>query len=206
MSEPAKIKRVIQCLKCDVAVVATREGFYRYDEWVPRWGHSMPVGFSLWRCPRCNQPIVTAHVFEDPDDDQMKIRYPVPGRLLPEEVPETVSETFHEGLLCLKATAYSAAVMMCRKCLEATCAHFQVGGRDLKTKLDQLAAQEIIDPMLAEWSHHLRLAGNSAAHDVDRRLSKEDADDIVTFTRALLEYVFSLRVKFQQFTERRAQP
>ena len=52
-------------------------------------------------------------------------------------------------------------------------------------------------------AEELRLAGNAAAHEVDSGITLQDAGDLVHFTHALLEYVFTLRERFRQFQERR---
>lgn len=48
------------------------------------------------------------------------------------------------------------------------------------------------------------ISGNEAAHDVNVTISAEDARDILEFTNALLEYVFTFRDKFEEFKKRRA--
>ena len=50
----------------------------------------------------------------------------------------------------------------------------------------------------------MRVAGNEAAHDVQVQVSPQDANDMLEFTRALLEYVFTFRRRFERFKERRA--
>ena len=61
----------------------------------------------------------------------------------------------------------------------------------------------IIENRLFEWAEALRISGNEAAHDVQVTISPQDAKDIVDFTDALLEYVFTFRDKFNEFLERR---
>ena len=53
-------------------------------------------------------------------------------------------------------------------------------------------------------SDALRISGNEAAHDVNVTTSPEDARDILEFTNALLEYVFTFRDKFEEFKKRRS--
>ena len=63
-----------------------------------------------------------------------------------------------------------------------------------------------IDARLFEWSDALRLAGNEAAHGVATKISETDARDILEFTNAILDYMFSYRDRFEQFRKRRAAP
>jgi hypothetical protein len=60
-----------------------------------------------------------------------------------------------------------------------------------------------IEGRLLEWAEALRNFGNEAAHDVGVTISAQDAKDIMTFTEALIEYVFTYRDQFERFKKRR---
>jgi hypothetical protein len=62
----------------------------------------------------------------------------------------------------------------------------------------------LIDARLFEWSDLLRIAGNEAAHGVGLSIAQPDAKDILEFTNAILDYLFSFRDRFEQFKQRRA--
>ena len=64
-------------------------------------------------------------------------------------------------------------------------------------------AKQLIDGRLKEWADQLRLTGNEAVHDVDAKVSHQDARDTLDFTKALSEYVFTFRDKFEEFKKRR---
>jgi hypothetical protein len=49
-----------------------------------------------------------------------------------------------------------------------------------------------------------RLGGNEAAHDVDVTVSGRDARDIKDFTKAIVEYLFTIQQRFEEFKSRRA--
>lgn len=49
------------------------------------------------------------------------------------------------------------------------------------------------------------MQGNAAAHDVSVTTSAQDARDIVEFTHAILEYIFTLAEKFDDFQKRRGE-
>ena len=63
---------------------------------------------------------------------------------------------------------------------------------------------EIIENRLYEWADALRISGNEAAHGVKLQISQKDAKDILEFTHALLEYVFTFQEKFDQFKSRQS--
>ncbi len=93
---------------------------------------------------------------------------------------------------------------MCRRTLEGICAHHNMQGGNLVKKLQQLRADGVIEQRLFEWADSLRMVGNEAAHDVTSTVSKEDARDLLDFTRALVEYIFTFTESFRKFQERRA--
>lgn len=64
----------------------------------------------------------------------------------------------------------------------------------------------LIDERLFEWSDALRHAGNEASHDVNVTVSQADATDIIEFTNAILDYLFSYRDRFEKFREDQAAP
>ena len=61
----------------------------------------------------------------------------------------------------------------------------------------------LIENRLYEWAEALRITGNEAAHDINKKISKQDAKDIIDFTDAILEYVFTFRKKLDEFLARR---
>jgi hypothetical protein len=103
----------------------------------------------------------------------------------------------------MRSKAYTAAAIMCRKTLEGICAAHNAESRNLAQSLKVLRDNETIDRRLFEWAEELRLFGNEAAHDVNVTITASDAQDIVDFTRALIEYVFTFRDRFESFKQRR---
>jgi len=92
---------------------------------------------------------------------------------------------------------------MCRKTLEGICAEYKTKGPTLVAALKELKDKEIIENRLHEWADALRVLGNEAAHDVNITITAEDTKDLIDFTHALLEYVFTFRDKFENFKNRR---
>ena len=93
---------------------------------------------------------------------------------------------------------------MCRKALEGICAEHSVSERNLAASLKKMKEAGLIDDRLFEWSDSLRIAGNEAAHGVGLTISQPDAKDILEFTNAILDYLFSYRDRFEKFKQRRA--
>ena len=93
---------------------------------------------------------------------------------------------------------------MAGRALEAVCHHYSTKDTYLGAGIKELKDQGIIDARLYEWSEELRDQRNAAAHATDTEISSQDAEDIVTFTYAIVDYVFMLTIKFENFKERKA--
>ena len=92
---------------------------------------------------------------------------------------------------------------MCRKTLEGIAKEHGVTSNNLVGALKEMRDKGIIENRLYEWADALRTSGNEVAHDVDITISAQDAKDILEFTNALLEYVFTFREKFEKWKARR---
>lgn len=117
--------------------------------------------------------------------------------------PREIQAAFEEACACYRAQAYTASAIMCRKTLEGICSEHGVVERTLARSLQVMKEQGQIDERLFEWSDSLRVAGNEAAHGVGLSIAQHDAKDILEFTNAILDYLFSYRDRFEQFKARR---
>jgi Domain of unknown function (DUF4145) len=118
--------------------------------------------------------------------------------------PRQIQVAFEEACGCYRTRAFTASAIMCRKTLEGICAANGITERSLTGSLKRMRDQGLIDERLFEWSDALRIVGNEAAHDVSVCISQADAKDILEFTNAILDYMFSYRDRFDQFKKRRA--
>jgi len=118
--------------------------------------------------------------------------------------PRDIQAAFEEACACYRAQAYTASAIMCRKTLEGICDAHAVTERTLAASLKKMKDGGLIDERLFEWSDSLRVAGNEAAHGVGLSIAQPDAKDILEFTNAILDYLFSYRNRFEQFKKRRS--
>lgn len=162
-----------------------------------------PAEWTLVQCDRCAMP--TVEVREDYgggfDEDERTIVYPQPRRLS-FSIPSELRKGWQEAQTCFDAKAFTASVIMVRRTLEATCKDQGVTKRTLDQSLKELRAQGKIDGTLAEWADALRLAGNKGAHATDEWVSRENAEDALAFAEALLDHVYVLRKRFDDFKKR----
>jgi hypothetical protein len=139
------------------------------------------------------------------EDSPSRVYPPAERRELGLAVPENIQNAFKEAVLCFKAKAYTASAIMCRKTLEGLCDAHGAKKGTLAKRLEKLQEEGIIESRLFEWAEALRNLGNEAAHEVDLQTSRQDCEDILEFTEALAQYVFTYRDKFEKFKQRRVE-
>lgn len=100
------------------------------------------------------------------------------------------------------AGAHLAATAMCGRALEAVCRSHKTKDSYLSGGLKELRDSGIIDAKLYQWGEELREHRNNAAHAVDTEISARDANDVLTFTYAIIDYVCLLAKKFEEFQKR----
>ncbi len=190
---------ILYCKTCAARVDATMLKDYGRGD--PSEGPPERVSFLV--CPSCWDPFVVTQEDYGGDFSDPEILYPQAVRLNP-NLPKRILAAYSEADACFRARSYTAAAIMCRKTLEGLCAEHGVTGKSLVAQLKELRDRSIIENRLFEWADALRISGNEAAHDIGVTVSQEDARDILEFTNALLEYVFTFRDKFDAFKKRRA--
>lgn len=184
---------ILECKKCEALVNAEFIANYMDDD------EDLPTTYSLLKCPKCHQPFLT----DEDDFFGISCLFPQPDSRINPNLPEPLKAAYGEATACFKSKAYTATAIMCRKTLEGICVEHGASGRNLVSSLKELKDKGIIENRLYEWADALRISGNEAAHDVSITISAEDARDILEFTNALLEYVFTFRDKFEEFKNRR---
>lgn len=160
---------------------------------------------SILECPRCKDTIVSGQVADDLQSEgySTPVRFwPDPYFYLPQALPKVIRESVHEAERCLKAKAYTATAVMCGRALEGICRNFKTKSKYIGKGLLELKERNIIDARLYEWSVALQKLRNIGAHAGDEVVSREDAEDIVAFVRSIIEYVFMLTWRFNNFMSR----
>jgi hypothetical protein len=161
----------------------------------------------LLRCPSCKIAIVgvSERVLQESGfywSSSTRV-YPAPRRVLRFGIPKIVASSMNEAEKCMHAGAYVAATAMSGRALEAICRHFNTSGSYLGKGLKELREKEVIDNKLYEWGEELREQRNMAAHATDIEIPYQDAKDVLAFTYAIIDYVFLLTIKFENFKKRK---
>ncbi len=192
---------LIECKTCEAVVDAEILKSYEITD----DGFSfLEYKYSFLKCPQCNEPILTLQVQANAEGwDKPKRIYPLQDKQVNQSFPKPIKNAYQEALDCFKNESFTAAAIMCRKTLEGICRVHGIKTANLQSDLREMKDKGIIESRLFEWAEALRIFGNEAAHDINTTISMQDAKDIIEFTNALLEYVFTFNDKFNEFNKRR---
>lgn len=129
----------------------------------------------------------------------------------PDHLPENIEAVFREGATCVAACCHNAAATMFRLCIdlairpllpiEDTPGLNARTRRDLGLRLPWLFDNGKLPEALRELSTCVREDGNDGAHA--GTLTKDDADDLLDFTVALLQRMYTEPERLRLAQERR---
>lgn len=188
-----------------------------------------PYGIALFigECPSCNSLLAgESHQLEfegfdshkDRWSDIVRIHPKPPKTFLSYRIPNAVRVSIAEADKSLQANANLAACVMLGRALEAVCRDLLVPSSSppqtaslsaMPTKpimlgegIRKLKDNGLIDERLYDWSQQLHAFRNIAAHPTDDSISREDAEDLQSFVYAIIEYIYDLTDRYNEFKER----
>ena len=169
-----------------------------------------PARYSLLQCTQCYEPMLVMQnaypPISDYDEDKPYRLYPLEDQPLSPFVPAPLASAFDEARACYRAHIYGATAVMTGRTLEATCEHFDVKERSLHGSLAKMRELGHISDQLWEWASLTKDIRNTGAHWTGKTVSRQDAEDVLAFTEALLDHLFVLKARFDALKERRANP
>lgn len=190
---------IIECVRCEALTDHEEKSSLRR----PYEGSSLETVYTLLMCKACSEVALVAQDWAGDETIEPYRLYPPIEKQLSSDVPKELRSSYEEAVKCFKAKAYIAAAVMCRKTLEGLCYLHQADGRNLATSLRKLHSDGVIDRSLYDWANALRITGNEAAHGVTFRLARQDSKDILGFSEAILDYVYTYKARFDAFMERK---
>lgn len=144
---------------------------------------------SIFVCPSCNKPTFF-HAGEQ-----------VPGIKLGNELkylPEKVESLYEEARTCFSVNAFTSVTLCCRKLLMNTAVSKEADeDKKFAYYVQYLKDNHYVPPGGESWVDHIRKKGNTATHEIDE-MSKEDAEEILSFTEMLLRFVYEMPGKMQK--------
>lgn len=216
---------IVDCHICKAKVAATEEGraeSYTFDdEACQPYGKRVIVG----NCPSCKSILVGESdqidfaefdASEDRWSDVVRV-FPQPSKSFSSwRIPRVVTDSLSEADRSLQAGANIAACVMLGRALEALCRDVletNAVGIDtpsakprrkimLGEGIKKLRDTKVIDERLYDWSQQLQAFRNLAAHPEDITISRVDAADLQTFVNAIVEYVYDLADRYEEFITR----
>jgi hypothetical protein len=194
---------VIDCPSCSTRVSAIVRGAVH--------DHDSDTSVVLSACPSCGSPLVgLAVLYQDENNDwkydHAERLWPAPSTVeLSVSIPEGARRDIKDAQKCISHGIYSAAVVLCGRALERL-TRSKAPGKMLAEGLAELKTQGVIDERLSQWANALRKERNLGAHASDEEVTKENAQDVLSFTVAIFEYVFTLSEKYLEYMARKATP
>lgn len=191
---------VIDCPHCSVRANATVRGSVQNQQ--------TDAAVVLAECPSCGAPLVgTTELFQDENLDwqfeHAERVWPAPTSVeVSPTIPATARRDIKDAQKCIAHGIYSAAVVLCGRALERL-AHEKAPAKTLAASLAALKANGVIDERLSLWATALRQERNIGAHASDEEVSRENAQDVLDFTIAIFEYVYTLSEKYAEFMARK---
>lgn len=122
----------------------------------------------------------------------------------PEYWPEAIGRYWLQAKRNIAEENWDAAAVMARSALQVALRDNKAVGSNLKQEINDLAVKGILPPIMKDWSDHVRDLGNDSAHPDPSQgaTDPQDARDIVRFLDFLLDYLYSLPHRIQQYRER----
>lgn len=164
--------------------------------------------YFLAECPSCHSPLLGyASLYKDEWGDwtwdTAERLWPAPSLVeIGSAVPEAARRDIKDAQKCISHGIYSAAAVLCGRALERLIKE-KVGNHMIAKGLGELRAKGVIDQRLSDWADALRKERNIGAHASDEDTTKENAQDILDFTAAIFDYVYTLSDKYEKYKARK---
>lgn len=228
MATPMREIFIVDCAQCRAKVAAVehgavKSGGFDQERGEAHYGKRLAVG----RCPKCytllageaqQVSIAGYDAEEDEWGDYVRVHPKPPKAFLSNKIPHVVRVSVAEAERVIQANANIAACAMLGRALEAVCRHQLEAPRGpdpagapaadpkqapmLGEGIRKLRERGLIDDRLVDWSEQLRAFRNMAAHPAEFEISREDAEDLQVFVYAIIEYIYDLTDRYNEFKER----
>jgi HEPN domain-containing protein len=119
------------------------------------------------------------------------------------DIPERARRDIEDAQKALAHGIYSAAAVLCGRAL-ARLIKKKARASMIGAGLAELKEKGVIDQRLFDWAEALRKERNLGSQASEEETTKENARDIVDFTVAVFEYVYTVSEKYDKYVARRA--
>lgn len=181
--------------------------------WVTKHEDHDPHEWLVGKCAGCESPFVlfreadpdwqANHHMGIPNEEMPFVQlFPVTHRALSMSVPPSVRRSYDEAVECFRVGAFTAAVLMARRTVEVTCFEQGYRQRNLGPKLKKMLEDQGIDKRLFEWSSVVKDLGNAGAHESTVAVTRQDADDAISFSEAFASYLYTFARRYDEHVQR----
>lgn len=151
----SSVYRVVQCLGCEN--ISFRSVFYDFEA-------SYPDNEGNWI------PETTINLYPS----LLKEHQPLSNTYI---LPSKIQTVYKEAINAFKANCFLLTGVAFRAVIEAVCIDKKIAGRDLETKINNLAKNRLITEKEADRLHSIRFIGNDSVHEMS--VPKEESLYIV---------------------------
>jgi hypothetical protein len=133
-------------------------------------------------CPHCSFPTFFS-------SSSQQIPGVAPGKPV-DSLPKEIGQLYTEARNCAAASAYTGAVLLCRKLLMNIAV--SKGGKEGLTFVEYvefLASKGFVPPDAHGWVDHIRKKANEATHEI-ALMNQENAIDLISFSEMLLKIIY----------------
>lgn len=107
------------------------------------------------------------------------------------DVPQHIGEAATEAYECHTGQHYRASIMLARAVIEATAKDKDIADGNLYKKIEAMATQGLIRPVIKDAAHGVRELGNEMAHgDFVDPISPEESELVIRLMGEILNDVF----------------
>jgi hypothetical protein len=121
-----------------------------------------------------------------------------------ENWPKTVRKYWKQAHDSQNSENYDAASVMARSALQAVMRQQKAVGKDLYHEIEDLAQKGVLPNVIKEWSHEVRQLAKPSAHpdEDDEDVNSNDVEDVINFLDFLLEYVYDVPKRIENYRSR----
>lgn len=193
---------IIECAYCnskvDGKVLAEKE--YHSED-------LEPFKYVFLTCPVCNSAHVGVSESIQVDSNnyewcELSRVWPNPEHQINYNVPSVIWISLDEAEKCYRAGAYGACAVMCGRAIEGICIE-KSGEKKISKGLKELMNKNIIDTRLYDWAVSMMKERHISAHATGESTSKDDAKDLMDFARAIVEYIYVLSARYEEYKQRK---
>ena len=115
---------------------------------------------------------------------------------------EEVGSLYDEARNCMKVSAYTAAVMCCRKLLMNVAVDKNADeNKPFAHYVDYLANQGYLPPDGKKWAGHIKDKANEANHEIPL-IGPEDAKELIEFSEMMLKFIYEYPARMEDRTQK----